>query len=109
MTSPPISAGTAAGRARPAASLYAVVKSSWAVAATESPRCLLPITTPGPNPTSAVPGLIPRSPETTLAPVLVTVEPARTAKLLADPRGTVPGEAEHRPTAHAANRTNKLN
>src|ERR1041384_7499810 len=109
MTVPPISAGIAAGRAGPAASLYAVVKSSWAAAATGSFKCLVPITTPGPNPASAVPGLIPRSPVTTVGPVLVTVELARTAKLPADPRFTDAVGADGRLTADAANRTNKLN
>ena len=107
MTVPPISAGTAAGRARPAASLYAVVKSSCAVAATGSPRCFAPVTIPGPNPDSAVPGLIPRSPETTEGPVLVTVELARTAKLPADPRATGAGDADHRQTEDAASNSRK--
>jgi hypothetical protein len=35
---------------------------------------------------TAVPGLTPRSPEMTLVPVLVTVEPPDTAKLAAEPR-----------------------
>ena len=35
-----------------------------------------------------MPGLTPRSPVTEVGPVLVTVEPARTAKLVAVPRPT---------------------
>ena len=73
---------------RPAASLNAVVKSSWAWAAVASPACVVPFTVPGGNPVTAVPGLTPRSPVTVVAPVLVTVEPARTAKSAADPRAT---------------------
>src|SRR5947207_11749010 len=71
---------------RPAASLYAVVKSSWACAAVGSPRCVVPLTVG--VPVSVVPGLTPRSPLTVVAPVLVTVEPARTPKVAADPRST---------------------
>src|SRR5205807_6212713 len=59
-------------------------------AAVGSPACCDPFTTPGGNPVTAVPGLTPRSPVTIVAPVLVTVEPARTAKLAADPRATDP-------------------
>ena len=69
----------------------------------------MPSTTPGPNPDSAVPGLIPRSPVTMVGPVLVTVEPAKTAKLPADPRTTGAGEADHRQTEDAANNSSKLN
>ncbi len=43
-------------------------------------------TTPGGKPVMAVPGLTPTFPVTTLDPVLVTVEPASTAKLCAEPR-----------------------
>src|SRR5438105_1492028 len=109
MVVPPISAGIAAGRGRPAASLNAVVKSSCAAAAVGSPRCFAPITTPGPNPTSAEPDYIPKSPVTMVRPVLVTVEPAKTAKLPADPRGTgACGAGPHRQTEDIANRS-KLN
>jgi hypothetical protein len=73
---------------RPAASLYAVVKSDWAPAATPSVWCTVPFTMPGGNPVIALPGLTPRSPLRTLGPVLVTVLPASTAKLLAVPRPT---------------------
>src|SRR5437667_5716726 len=75
---------------RPAASLYAVVKASCAWAAAGSPAWIVPLTVPGGNPVTAVPGLSPRSPLTVVAPVLVTVEPARTANVLAAP-GAVGG------------------
>src|SRR5687767_4414825 len=42
---------------------------------------LPPTTVPGGNPTIAAPGLTPNSPVTVVGPVLVTVEPASTAKL----------------------------
>jgi hypothetical protein len=42
----------------------------------------------------AVPGLTPKSPVTTVAPVLVTVEPAKTAKLAAVPRFGAVARAE---------------
>ena len=74
---------------RPAALLYAVVKSCLACAATPSAACIEPSTTfPGGNPTTAEPGLTPRSPVTMVGPPFVTVEPASTANLAADPRGT---------------------
>src|ERR1700712_4213305 len=41
---------------------------------------------PGGNPVTAVPGLRPRLPSRTVGPVLVTVEPASTAKFAAVPR-----------------------
>ncbi len=65
----------------------AVVKSALANIALESAACNTPFTIPGGNPVTAVPGLSPRSPVITVRPVLVTVAPARTAKLAADPRG----------------------
>src|SRR2546421_12888875 len=71
---------------RPAALLYAVVKASCAWAAAGSPAWIAPLTIPGRNPVTAVPGLSPRSPLTLVAPVLVTVEPARTANVVAAPR-----------------------
>src|ERR1043166_7789212 len=73
---------------RAAASLYAMVRSSWAWTAAGSPAWIVPFTIPGGNPVTAVPGLTPRSPFTVVAPVLVTVEPARTRKVVVDPRGT---------------------
>src|SRR5688572_17503940 len=71
---------------RPAASLYAVVKSSCAWAAAASAAWIVPLTVG--NPVTAVPGLNPRSPLIVVGPVLVTVEAARTANVLADPRAT---------------------
>jgi hypothetical protein len=47
-----------------------------------------PVTTPGGNPVTEVPGLTPTSPWIALASVLVTVVPARTAKVPAVPRPT---------------------
>src|ERR1041385_5640373 len=73
---------------RPAASLYAGVGSSCAWAAAASAAWTVPLTIPGGNPVTAVPGLNPRSPPTVVPPVLVTVEAARTAKLAAVPRAT---------------------
>jgi hypothetical protein len=70
----------------PAAMLYAVVSSSWACSATASALCIVPFTVPGGKPVTAEPGLTPRFPVITLGPVLVTVLPPRTAKLLAVPR-----------------------
>jgi hypothetical protein len=85
----PMKAGTLAVGLRPAASLYAVVRSDWAVAATPSALCIVPLNTwPGGKPVTAVPGLTPRSPLMLLGPVLVTVVPARTAKPPALPRPT---------------------
>jgi hypothetical protein len=55
--------------------------------ATASPLWIAPpVTSPGGKPVIASPGLTPRLPVTSVAPVLVTVEPARTAKLCAVPR-----------------------
>ncbi len=48
--------------------------------------------TPGGNPVTEVPGLSPRLPEIVEEPVLVTVVPARIAKVLAVPIGTDEGE-----------------
>jgi hypothetical protein len=50
-----------------------------------------PTTIPGGKPTTALPGLTPRSPDTMVGPVLVTVLPPKTAKLAAVPSdGAVP-------------------
>src|SRR5215210_7667959 len=63
--------------------------SLWAPEATASVAWMIPPdTTPGGKPVTALPGLTPRSPLTLDAPVLVTVAPARTAKLAAVPRPT---------------------
>jgi hypothetical protein len=48
---------------------------------------MTPVTLPGGKPVTAEPGLTPRLPCTTVAPVLVTVVPARTRKFPAAPRG----------------------
>src|SRR5207253_11114904 len=85
---PRLPATVIAPTVRPAALLYAVVKASCAWAAAGSPAWIAPLTIPGGNPVTAVPGLSPRSPLTVVAPVLVTVEPARTANVLAAPRAT---------------------
>lgn len=75
--------------------MNAVVRSFWACAATASAECITPfVMTPGGNPVIAVPGLTPTSPLMALGPVLVTVEPANTAKLPAVPRSTGPVAAE---------------
>src|SRR3972149_3257200 len=87
--SPPRFPATVMGhRVRPAASLYAMVKLAIPPAAVGSAAWIVPTTLPGGNPVTALPGLTPRSPVTVVAPVLVTVAPARTAKLAADPRAT---------------------
>src|SRR2546422_355437 len=75
---------------RPATSLYAVTKSSWAWVAEGSSKCMVPFTVG--DPVRVVPGLNPRSPLTVVAPVLLTVEPDRTPKVVADPRSTGDGE-----------------
>ena len=66
--------------------LYAVARSFWAVPATASASCMVPDTIPGGKPVTAVPGHTPKSPAMVVGPVLVTVEPAKTAKLDAVPR-----------------------
>src|SRR5688572_14015403 len=71
---------------RPAASLYAAVKSSCAWAAAASAIWIVPLTVGAP--VTAVPGLNPRSPLIVVVGMLVTVEAARTANVLADPRAT---------------------
>lgn len=87
--SPPRSAGTPMAGVRPAASLYAVVRSFCACNATASATCCVPlITVPGGKPVTALPGLTPRSPEMIEGPVLVTVVPANTAKGVAVPNPT---------------------
>src|SRR4029077_16504160 len=55
--------------------------------ATASPAWIVPPTmAPGGNPVIAVPGLTPRSPVMTVAPVFVTVDAPRTANDSAEPR-----------------------
>jgi hypothetical protein len=84
----PMKAGMLAVGLRPAASLYATVRSDWACAATASAMCVLPFTVPGGNMVTELPGLTPRSPLITLGPVLVTLCPPSTPKLPAVPRPT---------------------
>jgi len=79
-----------------------MVKSFCAWRATASAECCVPFTKPGGNPVMEVPGLTPRSPLITDGPVLVTVEPARTAKLPAVPRPTGAVAAAAGPTPTAA-------
>src|ERR1043166_4534924 len=55
---PPRFPDTAAPPLRPAALLYAMVRSPWAWAAVGSPKCVVPFTVGAP--VSVVPGLIPR-------------------------------------------------
>src|SRR5258708_39441669 len=89
---------------RAAASSNATVKSAIAWAAAGSPAWMVPCTVPGGKPVTAVPGLTPRSPVTWEAPVLVTVDPARTAKLADDPRDTGAWAAAVSLTANIAHR-----
>ena len=80
---------TIVGTVRPAASLYAVVKSASAETAGPLSTYRVPPTIPpGGNPATALPGLSPAFPFTTVGPVFVTVEPASTVKLLAELRFT---------------------
>src|ERR1043166_2590964 len=74
---------------RPAASLYAVVKFSGAWAAAASAIWIVPLTVG--DPVTEVPGLNPRSPLIVVGAMLVTVEAARTANVLAVPRATGAG------------------
>src|SRR5258705_5383167 len=89
---------TGAGAVRPAASLYAVVRSSLAWATDGlAPKRIIPFTVPGGNPVTADPGLTPRfaavpaARVTCVGRVLVTVEPARIGKSAAESRFTAPG------------------
>src|ERR1035437_3143879 len=65
---------------RPAASTSPAVKAAWAWAAAPSALWIVPSAIPGGNPVTAVPGDTPTSPDTTVEPVLVMVDPARTEK-----------------------------
>ena len=89
MVIPPISAGIAVALERPAALLYAVVKSCCAFKAFASASWIAPITIPGGNPVTAVPGSSPKAPLIIVGPEFVTVDDASTAKAAAVPRGTV--------------------
>ena len=64
----------------------AVPMSAWAAVETGALWTMPPTTWPGGNPEIDEPGLTPRSPVTTDAPVLVTALPPRTAKVDAVPR-----------------------
>jgi hypothetical protein len=76
--------------ALPAASTYALVRSSLACPATASPAWIVPPTIPGGNPVTEARGAsMPRSLLTVVGPVFVTVVWARIEKLRAVPRGTV--------------------
>jgi hypothetical protein len=97
---PPRSGGAAVAGPRPAASLYAVVRSVCACNATASAACMTPVPgviIPGGKPVTAVPGLTPTSPEITEGPVLVTVWPANTAKDVAVPNPTAGWAADATP------------
>src|SRR5207249_9043036 len=85
---PPIFPASVIAPVREPASLYAAVKSACAWAAAASATCNVPLTVPGGNPVTEVPGLKPRSPLAVVAPVLVTVDAPRTAYVPADPRAT---------------------
>ena len=73
----------------PAASLYAVTRSSFAFPATASAICTEPLVVTSPCPVKAVPGCNPISPLIVVSPVLVIVDPAKTAKLDVVPKFTV--------------------
>src|SRR6185369_11338016 len=78
-----------APQTRVAASVYAAVRSDCACCAAGVAECRKPepgAMLPGGNPVIAVPGHTPTLPVTTVGPVLVTAEPARTPKLAAVPR-----------------------
>ena len=70
----------------------------WAASEVALAAWIVPFTIPGGKPATAVPGLTPRSPLTTVGPVLVTVEPPRTAKLPAAPSGGATAMADSRPS-----------
>jgi len=66
---------------------YAAVTPSWACAATALPAWIEPfVTLVARMPVTALPGLTPSEPRIVVGPVLVTVEPARTANAAALPR-----------------------
>ncbi len=92
---PPSSAGTTETGVWLAA-LNAVTKSFCACITVASLICCVPFKVPGGNPVIEVLGLNPMSPLITLDPVLVMVEPARMAKLVADKRFTGVGTAAKR-------------
>src|SRR5580692_1938341 len=75
-----------------------MVKSPWAVMATASPRCSVPVRVPGGNPVTEAAGQIPMSPVTLVGPMLVTAGvAARMPKLQAAPKGMgLPGGVQVR-------------
>ena len=68
----------------------------WAASEAAFAAWIVPVTIPGGKPTTAAPGLTPRSPLTTVGPVLVTVE--------APEHGEAAGRAQRRGDGHGANR-----
>ena len=90
---PPMSAGSNDVDGSPAAASYAAVTATWAAAAVASVWIVPPLTVPGGNPVTEEPGETPRLPVTTVPPVFVTAEPARTANGAAAPRSTGAGPA----------------
>ena len=79
-----------------AALLYAVVKLPWAVCATGSPKCVVPVSVPGGNPVTESAGHIPISPVTLVAPMLLTTGVApRIPKVQAAPSARAGGGAGH--------------
>ncbi|HEY5585279.1 MAG TPA: hypothetical protein VIK78_12425 [Ruminiclostridium sp.] len=89
---PPSSVGMRVTGSLPSASLYAITRSALATFATASARCTAPLTDTLACPVNAVPGDSPTSPPAlpliVVVPVLVIVEPAKTAKLEVVPRFT---------------------
>ena len=85
--SSPVSDTFVKSHACSAAALYAVVRSVLACAATAVAASIVPrVTIPGGNPIMALLGETPTLPRIVVAPVLVTVDPARTPKLAACPK-----------------------
>src|SRR5690349_16364422 len=81
-----------------AALLYAVVKSPWAVMATPSAMCFVPVSVPGGNPVIEAAGNIPTSPVTLVGPILLTTGVApRIPKLQAAPNAKGGGGAGQGP------------
>ena len=80
-----------------------MVREFCAAAAVASAACIVPdTTTPGGKPVTELPGLTPRSPVIVLEPVLVTVEPPRTAKPWAEPSDGFWARAGDGPNAREA-------
>lgn len=75
---PPSSVATVVVTGWSTALRYPVSRSVWACAAAASFTWMVPVTVPGGNPVTAPAGLTPRSPLTTVRPVLVTAVLAST-------------------------------